>query len=235
MSQNPFEAPQVSAFEAPPVLEATGELDIGEAVSDAWGATSSNAGAAILGVIVASILMVVSGMTGIGLFLVVPVLAYGLTQLMLNVADGEGDVSDVFCGFNEYGHALGSMLLFIVLVYALQLPSLLLSGLGAYLDSPALSGLGSLVGMAIGFTLTFRLYFAPFYMVEQGLGAIDAVKAAWAATSGQMWMTVAFGLVASILGVAGLVACGFGMLFTIPMSYVMWAVGYRQLVGRPQA
>ncbi len=236
MTQNPFETPQAPAFSQGPVaLEGTGELDIGEAVSEAWRNTVENAMAAILGVIVAIVLMTVATFTVIGLFLVVPVLVYGLTQLVLNVADGEGDISDLFCGFSEYGRALGSMLLFSVLIMGLQVPSWILSGLGAYLDSAAVSGLGSLVGLVIGFAVTYRLYFAPFYMVDQGLGAIDAVKAAWAATTDQAMLALGFGLVATILGVAGMVACGFGMIFTIPMSYVMWAVGYRQLAGRAQA
>lgn len=230
MSQNPFEAPQAAPYVAHSAQPGTaGQIDIGEAVSTAWNAVSANAGIAVGGTIVAILVMMLGYITIIGIFLVVPVVAYGMVRLYLNILEGRGDVSDVFEGFRRYGQALGSMLLIFAIFIGISLPGSVLGFIGGAQEMVVLVVLGQIYGFVVAFLVTMRLYFAPFYAVDQGLGAIDAVKAAWHATREQKLMTVLLGLVSGIIGISGVVACGIGLLFTMPLSYVIWTAAYRQL------
>lgn len=234
MTQNPFEAPRANPYAqpAPQTVGGTGQIDIGEAVSQGWSAMTQNAGVAIGGTLVGLLVMMLGYITIVGIFLVLPVVGYGMVRLYLNIADGGGEVGDVFDGFRNYGSALGSMLLLFLVYLAISLPGSVLGFIGGYTDTVALVFVGQIYGFVVAFLVTMRLYFAPFFIVDQQMGAIDAVKAAWDATRDQKLMVILFSIVAGIIGAAGIIALVIGMFFTIPLSYTIYACAYRQLVGR---
>ena len=238
MSQNPFEAPRTAAPYAAPAgptyAEGTGTFDLGVAMSEAWERTTQNAAPLILGTIVGGLVMVLGYVTIVGILLIVPVVGYGMVRLLLDAYDGEAEVGAVFAGFQRYGQALGAMLMLFLVFFATALPTYVLSGLGIYLESMALSMLSNVVSLVLTFTVTLRLYFAPFFIVDQGMGGWDAVKASWAATGEQKLMTFLLMLLAAIIGMLGLFALLIGMIFTIPLSYMIYASCYRQMVGGPQ-
>jgi|GEM_PF-1219905 len=236
MSQNPFETPQASAYQRPAAAasgQGAGVIDIGAAINDAWVATTANFGAAIGGLMVAGLLGMLACFTVIGIFAVLPVFMFGVTRLYINLADGRGDVSDVFDGFKSYGHAVGSMLLFMLMMLFISMPGQVMSMLGAYNEWFILSILGNIYGLVIAFFVTFRLYFAPYYIVDQNLGALDAMRVAWDATADQKLMIFLLGMVAGIISMAGMLALLIGLLFTIPLSTMIWACAYRQLSPAP--
>lgn len=102
---------------------------------------------------------------------------------------------------------------------------------GAFAGKQSLMVIGQVYSYAVGFGVMIRMVYAPFFVVDQGMGAVDAVKAAWAATSGQYWIVLALTIVASIIGAAGMIALFVGMFFTMPLSYLIYAHAYRQMAG----
>lgn len=234
MSQNPFQTPAApDPFQAAPAGAFTndGRIDLGQAISDAWHTMTSNAGLAIGGMLLTMVLMFFGYITIIGILLILPVVGYGAVRFLLNLADGRAEIGDLFDGFRNYGTALGSMLLLFLIFLGLALPTYILIGLSIWLEQPALSMLAQLVNLVMAFTVGLRLYFAPFFIVDQGMGGIEAVKAAWAATSGQYVIVLALALVAGIIMMVGLLAFIVGFFFTLPMGYLIYVHAYRQMAG----
>ena len=49
------------------------------------------------------------------------------------------------------------------------------------------------------------------------------------------WPLVGYYVVASLIGGAGAVVCGIGMIVTMPISWCLYAVAYRELTGSGRA
>jgi uncharacterized membrane protein len=75
---------------------------------------------------------------------------------------------------------------------------------------------------------------APFYFLEQGKGATEALSASFAATRSTPGLPVALGVLGLIGWVGGLV-CGIGSLVTYPIAIVGAAFLYRAVVGQTPA
>src|SRR5262245_27410540 len=193
MTQNPFEAPRVG--DAPNPQAGTGTFDIGKCVNDGWTAVTQNLGVVIGTLLVGMLAAVAAELTVIGLFVVVPVLAWGGVRFVLNLLDGRAQFDDLFSGFKQYGNALGSMLLLSLISIVPLIPGYALAFAGGMSRSMALAGIGELAIVVVMFTVMIRLYFAAFFVVDQGMGAMDAVKASWAATGHQKLMTLALVIV----------------------------------------
>lgn len=234
MSQNPFQTPSApDPFMTAPVDGRTndGRIDLGEAISAAWQSMTANAGVAIGGLLLVGVLSFLSYITVIGILVLLPVVMYGGIRLFLNLADGQGEIGDVFDGFRNFGTALLPMLLLLLMYLGAMIPAYGLMIGGAFAGKQSLMVIGQVYSYAVGFGVMIRMIYAPFFVVDQGMGAVDAVKAAWAATSGQYWIVLALTLVASIIGAAGMIALFVGMFFTMPLSYLIYTHAYRQMAG----
>lgn len=184
MTQNPFESPQGNPYaNEAPAQATTGQFDIGQAISEGWTAMMVNAGVALGGMVIVGLLGVLAAVTIIGYVVVLPVLAYGMLRLLLNITGGEGEINDIFSGFQNYGSVLGSMLMFIltmfVVMIGVSLPGMVLAGVGGALEMPALAILGQLINLVITYAITPRLYFGPFFIADQRVGGLDALKMSW--------------------------------------------------------
>lgn len=235
MSQNPFEAPRASSHEAPSFqADQAGKFDIGQSVSEAWEATKDNLGLLVGTLLVGGLCAMVSYVTILGIFLLLPVLLWGWVRLYLNAMDGEAAFEDLFSGFSNYGLALGPMLMVMVVGFALGLPGQILNIVGTLTEQPLIANLGTLVSLVIGFTVSYRLYFAPFFVVDQDMSGLDAIRASWVATKDQKLNTLGFVIVAGIVAIAGLFAMCIGGLVSFNVAYLMYASAYRQIVSPAQ-
>lgn len=111
----------------------------------------------------------------------------------------------------------------------------------------ALAGLMTELGTALGFMFLIipGLIYAGLVMftapaVVEGRGAVEALKLS-AGTLKRQWASAAlFAFVMSIIAVAGVLLCGFGVLFTLPLYVLAMAEQYRRTfavgcVGRKAA
>ena len=230
MTQNPYAPP--SAAPGPmnrPRPSASGTIDIGDALSEAWRTMTEQWVVGIFGYLLASILTMISFITCIGILLLAPIFAWGYTALVLNMIDGDAEIGDLFSGFNRYGEVLASMLVYYFLIFLLSVPQLVIDAVGRSADLPALSMLSIFVGFAISLFVTIRLYLAPYYIVDQGMGAVEAMKAAWEATSEQKVTIILLSLVSGLVALSGFFIVLIGMFFTLPLATLVWVAAYRQL------
>ena len=76
-----------------------------------------------------------------------------------------------------------------------------------------------------------RFMFIYFYIVEDGMGAVDSLKASWAATGGSWFAAALFMIAVGIVNVVGLLGLIIGLVFTIPLGVCMMNAAYEQLEG----
>ncbi len=234
MQENPFEAPEV--MEPPPSeaygAEHVGEFDIGTCLSEAWNATWANFGLWLLATLVFVALMVVSMMTVIGGFIVVPVLTWGVVRLYINMHDGRAEFQDMFSGFQDFGRSWISIagIMFFMVMISIVGQSLQYANLAV--ESLALQAAGAILSLVFSFIVMPRFYFAPLFVVDQGLGPLTAMQRSWQVTQHQKARVVGLIVVGMILIFVSILALIVGAIPGTTMFYLSWVSAYRQTVGQ---
>lgn len=224
VAENPFAPP--SSLDLPTQQERA--FEVMATVAESWHAVIGDFGVVIMAFMMFFSLALASIATGVGVFLAFPVLVWGFTKLVLNLKDGIAGYTDIGEGFRRYGTRLGRTLLLFVLYALVFIPPVLVSTASGALGGKALSFAGQTVALLLALVLSSRFLFAPFFLVDQDLGAIDAMKASWQHTSHQTIRTLLLILLSGLIATIG---CAFviGGIVTVPMALVMYAAAYRQM------
>jgi hypothetical protein len=105
---------------------------------------------------------------------------------------------------------------------------------GVGFDRPELGGLG--LALIVLLWIPFMIYLAlglslaPQAVALEGLNPIQAVRRSWTLVSGNRLWLILFGLVFGLVNIAGLCACGVGLLITVPLTYAASSEAYLRLV-----
>ena len=234
MADNPYAPPHAElGYEAPPL---DGTFDVSRCIEDGWHLTWASF-PTWLGV--GCVMGLLSGLSAL-LFLlpallVVPPLAWGMTFFYLNVVDRRESFGDLFAGFSFYGTALIAMLGWYVCTFLISFIGSTVDMLGSAVGSGLLIALGSLFSLAWALFVTARLYFAPFFIVDHGMGPVAALRASWEITSEQRLRTAGLTLLTAAIMLAGVIALLIGLIPALNISALMWASAYRQMVPDPTA
>ncbi len=231
MTQNPYEPPKARL--ADDSQQRRGELrefDIGECLSDSWTLTWASFPTWLAIGFVGSLLLLASALLIVPLLVVVPVLVWGTTLFYLNVVDGRERFGDLFRGFSTFGSALLSMIGWYVATVLIGLIGQSVQMAGSLIGSAELIGLGVIVNLVWTVAVVSRLYFGPFFIVDQGMGPIEALEASWEGTKRQKLRTAGLFVVSSLVGMLGLFALLVGVVVSMNMFFLMWASAYRQMV-----
>lgn len=225
---NPYQAPIAESL--PSV--AAGDFDIGRCVTDAFERMKQNPMLPIGVLIVGQLLMMISMFTVVGIFLALPVFVWGLTKFFLNLHDQrQPQTNDLFAGFANYWTVVGRVLLVLVSFFLLALLGESAMLVGEATKSVPLSVIGFLVYLSFFLFVLSRFYFALFFVVDRNLPALEAMSASWRLLQGKSLKMAGFVFVAALVSSAGVLALCIGILFTIPMSYLMYVSAYRQAAG----
>jgi len=225
---NPYQAP---AFEpAPPV--SAGDFELGRTVQDGFDRTKLYFGPALAVLLLGGLMMLLSAVTVIGYFLAVPVFGWGLIKFFLNMQDQrQPTLNDLFGGFSNYWTVLGRMLLVTLVYIGLTVASESLVFVGQFMKSTPLIVIGYAIYITFFVLVLSRLYFTFFFVVDRDMPAMEALSASWRATQGKALKMFGLAMLAGLVGMSGIIGLCVGVLFTMPMSYVMYASAYRQLAG----
>jgi uncharacterized membrane protein len=152
----------------------------------------------------------VQGVVGVAALVVGSYMAGGITELALRTARGETtSFGIVFSGGKYFGSMLVGTLGFYI-AYAIGLALCIVPG----------------VIVALGLMPFW------FVIVDEKLSGIDALKRAWALTSGHKMSIFVFFLLVILVYIAGILACFIGAyLVSIPMLVVAQAYIYLRLKG----
>jgi hypothetical protein len=225
-------APPTAALGDPARERGTGRIELGEAFREAWTATWANFPLLLGAWFLFTILALLSTVTVVGIFLVLPVLVWGGTRFSLNVIDGNAEIADLFSGFSDYGRALGAMLVLGFVILLLYFAGQALSILGQMSGSGLLMFVGTIVNLAWGLGVMPRLAFVWFYVVDQSLEPVEAVKTSWNATTEQKLSCLLIAILSGVIPVIGVLCLVVGVIPAVMLVYLLQAAAYRQLAGR---
>lgn len=206
-----------------------GTVDIGKAFNEGWTLFKENMGVCILATLVAFLVVGVScgicaGPMLCGVFMIL--------RRLQKKSDPKPSVGDVFKGFDLF---LPSFLLLLVcglcfgLAYVVVLVLTILLGF--------IPVLGWILGFALYIVLMIAaLIYGPIVswsvmlVANRGMKWNEAVGLVLKETfGGRFNMPILVGIVAGLVGSLGALACGIGVLFTIPLSYCIQAAAYEQV------
>lgn len=232
--------PPGGGFPPPPAPGAYGApapgsgWDLGTAFSFGWNGFTKNAGTVIGAMVLGFILTAVLGGIGFGLSrafsgsLVGSLLGNGLqfglssvatailggqfARAALPVADGQKFEFSRFTDFSGIGN---------IAVVGLLVG--LITAVGTVLCI--------LPGIAAGFLLSYAVYF----VVDQNMAPVDALKASFEFCRANLGSTLVWWILSSIVAFLGLCLCGVGYLVTAPIALFGTVYTFRVLQGRPVA
>jgi uncharacterized membrane protein len=78
--------------------------------------------------------------------------------------------------------------------------------------------------------LAIKFRFYRYFIIDQRLGPIEALKRSYEITAGSEWELFLFYLLIIGVNLLGALACGIGLLATVPASMVAEAFVYRKLL-----
>lgn len=174
----------------------------------------------------------------IAFFLVISVLniilAIGLIKIALSFCDDiKPKFSLLFNGLDCFWRYIGAALLYSLIMLGAFAACILPFGLFAYFTEthpspclilPVFGGASILmVVLSIKFSLCF------YFVIDKGLGPINAIKASSRTTAGAKLSLFVFGIVCGLINLLGVLCFFIGLLATTPTIIVAMALVYRQL------
>ncbi len=195
----------------------------GEAIRFGWETMKGNIGFFIVLLIVAGLIENVPGTIGnfakdfplISFLLFFTgwllgfVVQIGLIKVSLKFCDGiKGKLDDLLSGFNLLLSFIAASILYSLIVFG-----------GALL----------LIVPGVIWAIKFSLF--PYFIVDKGMGPIEAIKASGNATTDEKLHLFLFGLALGGINVLGALVFFVGLFATIPTSMVAYAYVYRTLAG----
>ncbi|MFB9954275.1 hypothetical protein [Cellulomonas denverensis] len=106
---------------------------------------------------------------------------------------------------------------------------------GTVLLAALLVGIGNAVGSLLlyigGIVFAFFAQFTLFYVIDKGLGAIDAIKASFQLAARNFGPAALLYLVVLVASAVGGALCGIGALVTTPLAMLLTGFVFRRLHG----
>ncbi len=139
-------------------------------------------------------------------------ISVGLIEIPLLILDGKpADYGHLFSGYRHLiSYFTGSILYMLII-------------------------LGGLLLLVVpGIIWAMRFQFFGYLIIDKGLRPVEALKASWAMTRGEVWHLFTFALLLALINVAGLLALTVGLLVSAPVSILSVAFVYRKLMNQHQ-
>jgi hypothetical protein len=171
--------------------------------------------------VLASILAVVLSTVTIGILFGPMIAGLAIVTLeLLNKKEPKPDAGRVFRGFDYF---LNSFLFVLVWGLAIILGSLVLG---------VIPLIGQLASIFYACAIQAFLLFGIFLIVDRQMDFQAASKESINTVKSNFWPFFGLSAVAGIIGSIGAVACGIGIVITIPIQGCILAVVYRQVYGK---
>ena len=190
------------------------DVKFGEWIEQGFNLYKENFGILVL---VSLIAVIVSGIT-------VGVLAGPMTAGVLLIVfqlhdrkEPQPEVGNLLRGFDFF---LNSFLFFVVWGIAIFVVSLILG---------LVPCLGQLASLFVVFVAHALLMFGMFLIVDKKMEFWPASVASFNMVKRNFWPFLGFSIVSNLIGGIGAVACGIGVVFTLPIQVCILTVAYREI------
>lgn len=192
------------------------EVKFGDWIEKGFNLYKENFGLLVL----ASLLAVLLSAVSFGI-LAGPMIA-GLCYIMLGLIDKQTpkpEVGSLFKGFSFFLNAFlfilvwGLILFFVMFVMAF------------------IPCLGSLASMFVSYSAQALLMFGILLIVDRKMDFWPASMESINIVKTNFWPFLGFAIVTSLISSLGAIACGIGIIFTMPIGYCAVAVAYREITA----
>ena len=191
---------------------ASGKVDVGGWITEAWELYKANFALLCVATLVAALLGVFTCGVLMG-----PLWA-GLTMIILRVSrkqEPAPQIGDVFKGFDFF---LQALILAIVIGVAYTV-----------------AGSLPVVGPVAGILIAPLVMFAMCLLVDRKMEFWPALLASFEKAKGEYVSLLVVALLASLISAVGVILCGVGVILTAPFSAIVSVVAYRHLFEGPEA
>ena len=86
-----------------------------------------------------------------------------------------------------------------------------------------------------GIYLAIRLKYAVYLVVDKNLGPVEAIKAGWKLTKGNVWNLFFLSILLGLINLLGLLCLVIGLFITVPLSMLATTFVYRKLLLQSKA
>ncbi len=166
-------------------------------------------------------------------FVISIVLSIGMIKIALSFCDErKPPIGMLFDAWDCFWRYLGAGILYSLIMLAVIVPCALAAGLLAAIRFPFLLLLIIPVGLvfAVRFAIQFGLCF--YFVIDKGLGPVQALKASSRTTMGVKWYLLGFGILCGLINLLGLLCLLVGVFAAYPTVIVASALVYRQLLAQ---
>lgn len=144
-----------------------------------------------------------------------------ITLACLDKKEPKAEIGDVFKGFDYF---LDSFL-FVIIWGAISIAITLLLNI--------IPCAGQVLSMFVGIVISALIMFGMFLIVERKMNFWPASMASINLVKTNFFPFAGLAIVAMFLAYIGGLACGIGMIITLPIGVCILAVAYRDLFGKP--
>ncbi|MBI4826627.1 MAG: hypothetical protein HY807_09455 [Nitrospirae bacterium] len=156
------------------------------------------------------------GLTFVGIVLMTAgvilnfVVKLGFIRISLNFCDGvKSEFDELLSSFGLLTNYIWATILYVLII---------------------VGGLVLFIVPGCIWAVKFNLF--SYFMVEKGLGPIEALKASALATEGAKWDLATFGVLMLLINIAGFLCFVVGLFATIPTTMIAYAYVYKKLAAR---
>ena len=159
------------------------------------------------------------------------ILTIGVTKITLNFCDGQKPkFSMLFDGLDCFWTYVAAAVLYSLITMGAVIACVLLPMLlPATTAIPWFAPLTFLAAFILTVVLLIKYSLCFYFVIDKGLGPVDALMASSRTTKGAKWGLFFFGILGSLINFLGAVCFVIGMFVTFPMVMVAMALVYRQL------
>jgi len=165
------------------------------------------------------------------------ILAIGLIKITLSFCDErKPKISMLFDAWGCFWRCLGAGLLYYLIMMApLAACMVLVIFPSAATEIPHFTPFLFILAFILTVTLSIKFSLCFYFVVDKGLGPINALKASSRTTMGAKWSLFVFGILCSLINLLGVLCFGIGTFATLPTIMIAMALVYRQLSAQTPA
>lgn len=178
----------------------------------------------------------------VGIMLLQLWIGTGQALFLLRIARGQdASFGEVFRGAPYMLTVIFASLAFFLILGGVVALGLIPGGLamavapGNPMAGPVVIGLGLVVACVALIIIALRLSQYYYLIIDRGAGIMESLRVSLEVTRGNAGNIFVIGFMTGLVNLAGLLACGVGLLFTLPFTALLIPVMYLALTGQPIA
>jgi len=213
--------------EAPaPAASPLKDMDLGGYISKAWKLVTADLVLFVVGFLIVAAIIMGSMIVIIGPIFLAGPLMFGFVRVIQKRINGEpAALGEIFGGFKDFSKGLVLVLLLVLIGIAVAIPLVILSFVLAFI--PCLGQVVSFVlNIGVSFAVQTVLFFVWPIASLSATAPMDSIKKSIQFGLANFWPVLLLSFVTGLIGGAGMIVCGVGYFFTMPLALTIHVVAY---------